>query len=48
MLNKSFKKFKFHHLKKNNQVLYYSINTNGKYEVEVFENTLDRIKNNFK
>ena len=47
MLNKSFKKFKFHHLKKNNQVLYYSINTNGKYEVENLINNFLNEKNSF-
>ena len=34
MLNVSLKKFKFFHKKKNNQILYYSLNSNGDNEIK--------------
>tara|TARA_B100001123_G_scaffold7649_1_gene9473 strand:- start:938 stop:2392 length:1455 start_codon:yes stop_codon:yes gene_type:complete len=47
MLNVSLKKFKFFHKKKNNQILYYSLNSNGDNEIKNLINNFLTEKNSF-
>ena len=47
MLNISLSKFKSQYLRKKNQVLYYSINTDGKKEIENLINNFLIEKNSF-
>ena len=51
MLNVDLKNFKKKHKNKINQIVFYSLETNGlneKYDIDINQNTLERMKNYFK